>query len=214
MNIFKKTLQKKIIASASSLLVLGFANSAAAQQSTTQSGFYVEPGITYEMGEHTVDWPLLSDSTGKTQGLGLLLRGGFHINETFFAGLDGRYSVPTFKDSSVNYDANSKSMNYGPFVGVQMPDYGLRLWGTYVMGGYLDPEASGSLDVKVEEPKGLRVGAGYHIQSFSVNLEYEDLTYGKSILEQAGSFTPGTTFDSVTLKNKTWILSATFPIEL
>lgn len=194
-----------------SLLVISFGSLSLAQ---TPSGIFLEPGVTYELGDHTVNWPSpLSDSTGTTRGLGLALRGGFHLNESFFLGLDARYGMPTFKNSASNYDAAAKAYNYGPVVGFQMPDMGLRLWGAYVLDGELNPEASGNYDVNLKKPTGPRVGLGFRVQSFSLNVEYEQLKYGESVLEQAGPFTPGYVFNGVNLENKAWILSASFPIE-
>ncbi len=202
----------KIIAGLGSALILGLSSPALAQ---SPSGIFLEPAITYELGDHTVNWPSpLSSSTGKTQGLGLGIRAGFHLNESFFLGVDGRYSTPTFKDSSVSYDANSKALNYGPVLGFQMPDLGLRIWGAYVLGGELNPEASGAWDVNLKNATGPRLGLGFRVQAFSINLEYENLKYGETVLEQAGPFTPGTSYSDVKLENKTWLVSASFPIEL
>lgn len=178
-------------------------------------GLFVEPAITYELGDTTVNYPSpLSNSTGRADGLGIGARLGFHIGEAFFVGADGRYSMPGFKDSSVSYDAKSVSTLLGPVVGFQMPDVGLRVWGTYLMWGELNPEASGNFDVKFTKPSGFRVGAGFRVQSFSINAEYQQVKYAESVLEQFGPFTPGSTFDSVNLENKSWIISASFPIEL
>lgn len=190
--------------------LLGFSPAMAAD-----GGLFVEPAITYELGNTTVNYPApLSDSTGRADGLGIGARLGFHISEAFFLGADARYSMPGFKDSSVSYDAKSVSTLLGPVVGFQMPDVGLRLWGTYLMAGELNPEASGNFDVKFTKPSGFRVGAGFRVEAFSINAEYQQVKYGESVLEQIGPFTPGSTFDSVNLENKSWIISASFPLEL
>ena len=180
----------------------------------SSGGLFVEPAITYEKGESSVNYPSpLSDSTGTTDGLGIGARFGFHLNEAFFLGADARYSMPNFKDSSVNYDADSVSTNYGAVVGFQMPDLGLRIWGTYILGGELDPKADGNFDVKFEEAKGYRVGAGFRVQSVSLNLEYQDLKYDSSTLQKFGPFSGAGTFTDVNLKNKSWIASVSFPME-
>lgn len=184
---------------------------------TTQAaegGLFVEPAITYQLGDTVVNYPSpFSNSTGKVDGLGIGARLGFHLSEAFFLGVDGRYAMPQFKDSSVTYDAKAVSTDLGPVIGFQMPDVGLRVWGTYIMAGELNPEASGSFDVKFAKPSGFRAGAGFRVEAFSINAEYQQIKYGESQLEQVGPFTPGSTFDSVTLENKSWILSASFPIE-
>lgn len=186
-----------------------------AAQASEDGGLFIEPAITYETGDSTVNWPSpFSNSTGKVEGFGLGARLGFHINKAFFLGFDGRYSMPNFKDSSVNYDAKATAANWGPVVGVQMPDMGLRIWGTYVMGGELNPEKSGNFDVKVKDPTGYRAGVGFHVASVSLNLEYQQLKYDTSILEQVGSYSANTSFSNVTLENKSWIASVSFPVEL
>ena len=179
------------------------------------SGLFVEPALTYETSNSSINYPSpLSDSTGHVDGFGLGVRLGFHIEEVLFLGVDGRYGMQQFKDSSTNYDAASVSTNWGPVIGVQMPNVGLRVWGTYIGGGELNPEKSGSYDAKFSKGTGYRVGAGFRISALSLNLEYQDMKYGQTTLEQLGSFTPGTNFDSVNLSNKSWVASVSFPLEL
>jgi len=122
--------------------------------------------------------------------------------------------MPKFKDSSVNYDAKSISTNWGPVLGIQMPALGLRVWGTYIVDGELNPDQSGSFDLKFSEAKGYRIGGGFRVLAFSLNLEYQDLKYGQTTFEQIGPFSPGTSLNSVDLENKTWLVSASFPIEM
>ena len=178
-------------------------------------GLFVEPAVTYETSSSSVNYPSpLSDSSGDLKGFGLGARLGFHFFEAFFIGLDGRYAMPKFTDSSTNYSATATGYNWGPVVGMQMPIVGLRIWASSVLGGELDPEKSGSYDVKFTEAKGYRVGAGFRIASISLNLEYQDLKYGSSILQEAGPFTVGTSFSNVNLNNKSWLASVSFPIEL
>lgn len=192
--------------------VLAIASTAEAQDS--KGGLFVEPAVTYELGTTKVDYPApFSNSTGRADGIGLGARLGFHLNEAFFLGMDARYGMPEFKDSSVDYHAKSIATNWGPVVGLQMPDLGMRLWGSYILDGELNPERSGSFDVKFRKATGYRVGAGFRVASVSLNLEYQDLKYGESRLEQLGPFSTGTTFDSVNLTDKTWIASVSFPLE-
>lgn len=184
-------------------------------QSNFLGGVFVEPTVTYEPGDTKVNYPApLSDSSGSATGFGVGARLGVHANEAIFAGLDGRFSMPNFKDSSVNYDAPAKAGNLGAVVGVQMPDIGLRVWGTYVFAAALDPNASSNVDVKFQDGRGYRAGAGFRIKSVSANVEYQQLTYGKSTLEKAGPFAPGTSFGNVNLDNNTWVAGISFPIEL
>lgn len=49
--------------------------------------------------------------------------------------------------------------------------------------------------------------------AFSVNLEYQDLMYGKSILEQMGPLNVGSTIAGVNLQDKKWLASISFPLE-
>lgn len=133
--------------------------------------------------------------------------------DVFILGLDLRYSMPQFKDSSVTYDEKAISTNLGPVVVFQMPIVGLRVWGSYILSGELNPEASGNFDVKFQDATGYRVGAGFRILMLSLNLEYQQNKYDKANLEQLGPFTPGTTFNNVSLENKTWIASVSFPME-
>lgn len=179
-----------------------------------KSGLFFEPSLTYEYSDTSVNYPSpFANSTGKSDGFGLGARFGFHLQEIFFLGVDGRYSMPKFKDSSVNYDASATSNNWGAVIGMQMLDIGLRVWGSYLFAGELNPEKSGSFDVNFKDLKGYRIGAGFRIQELSLNLEYQDVKYGKTSLEQIGPFSTNTVFDSVNLQNKTWIASLSFPFE-
>ena len=70
------------------------------------------------------------------------------------------------------------------------------------------------VDVKFSEAKGYRVGAGVKLGITSVNLEYQNLTYDKTKLEEAGVFSPGYSRSDVELENSSWILSVSFPIAI
>jgi hypothetical protein len=165
--------------------------------------------------ELSVNYPSpLSNSTGTTTGFGLGARLGIHLKEVFFLGLDFRYSMPQFKDSSVTYNAKAIATNWGPVIGMQMPAVGLRVWGSYILGGEMNPEGSEGYDVKVLDASGYRVGTGFRIAAVSLNLEYQHLKYGQSKLEAVGPFTVGTNFKNVSLENRTWLASVSFPLEL
>lgn len=190
-----------------SAILLGWALMAAMPAA---AGFYIEPGITYEKGDNELEWPApLSSSTGTGQGLGFNLKLGYHANDIFFVGLDGSYSKPKFESSAAtDYSAEATSTLYGAVIGAQMPVAGLRIWGGYIFGGDLDPEEDGGVDVKFEGAKGPKVGVGIKILIVSVNLEYMDLEYGTSKLEEAGPVTG----ELGKFKNKVGLLSVSFPL--
>lgn len=187
-----------------------------AQHSNAEgNGLFLEPSVTYERATTATDFPApLSPSSGSLEGLGLGVKVGLHLSEIVFAGLDVRYGMPQYKDSSVTYDAKSVSTSWGAVVGAQMPIVGLRLWGGYILGGELNPEASGSFDVAFRKASGYRLGAGFRVTAVSLNLEYQDLQYGETVLEQLGPFTVGSVLSSVNPQTKSWIASVSFPLEL
>jgi opacity protein-like surface antigen len=178
-----------------------------------KAGIFIEPALTYERSESTVNYPEpFANSSGNVDGFGIGARLGFHLNEVVFLGVDGRYSMPKFKDSS--YDAKAVSTNWGPVAGIQMPNLGLRLWGSMILGGNLNPDSSGNLDIKFKDTSGYRVGAGIRFEILSLNLEYQHAKYGETVLEQIGPFATTTTFSNVTLKNNSWVASVSFPLAL
>ena len=193
-----------------------YAHAEESENRSTAGGLFVEPMVTYEVGSKTtVNWPApFSDSTGSANGWGLGVRVGGHVGDVLFLAADGRYSMPTFKDSSVNYDASAKAFNYGATLGVQTPVAGLRVWGTYVFGGELDPEASGNYNVKLSNAQGYRIGAGLYVAVVSINLEYQDLKYKDVNLESFGGFPTNTNFGNVSVEDKAWIASVSFPIAM
>ncbi len=192
-------------------MVMVLAPMAHAEES--RGGLFVEPAITYEVGDTSTNYPApFSNSSGRIDGFGLGARLGFHLNESVFLAMDWRYAQPHVRDS-INYDANAISTNYGPVLGLQMPDIGLRVWGSLILGGDLDPNKSGSFDVKLQNASGSRLGVGFHLASLSLNLEYQDLRYGQANLEQIGPFDSSASFSSVNLVDKSWIVSASFPME-
>ncbi|MBX7230762.1 MAG: hypothetical protein K1X29_01620 [Bdellovibrionales bacterium] len=178
-------------------------------------GFFAEPSVTFETSQSSVHYPSpLSGSSGKVEGFGVGARLGLHFKDVFFAGLDGRYGMPQFKDSSTKYNSRATQFNWGPVVGMQMPDLGMRVWGAYVVDGQLNPEKSDNFDVKFSQARGFRVGVGFRVSVVSLNLEYQDLEHRRTKLEQIGPFAAGTNFNDVNLNNKSWIASVSFPMEL
>ncbi len=186
-----------------------------ARSDDSKLGLIVEPGLTFELGSAAVDYPSpLSSSTGSANGFGLAARLGFHVSEVIFIALDARYSMPQYKDSTASYDAKAVATNWGPVAGVQMPIIGLRAWASILLGGELNPEKSGSLDVAFKKASGYRIGAGFRIFPLSFNLEYQQVNYAETTLEQIGPFSTNTSLNNVALDNRSWIASVSFPLEL
>jgi len=199
------------------VLILGAATLmwASLSMAEDKGGLFVEPGVTYEVGSADGNFPGTNGTDTDADGLGVMARVGFHLNEAFFVGLDGRYSRLTVKDTNapLNYDATGSAWNWGPVVGFQMPHIGLRVWGDYIVDDTIDPEANNGFDVKYGSGNGYRIGAGFHIGVVSLNLEYQDVKLDKVTVQQIGPFAPGTDFGGVELKNKSWIASVSFPME-
>lgn len=185
-------------------------------ESRTGAGFFAEPMVTYNLGSKTTtNWPTpFSDSTGSINGLGVGARVGMHLAEIFFVGADGRYLMPKFKDSSVNYDASATAYNWGVTGGLQTPIAGLRVWGTYIFDGQVDPERSGNIDVKLTKGKGYRIGVGMYVSVVSLNLEYQDLKYDNLNVESIAGVGANANFNSISTEDKAWIASVSFPIAL
>ncbi len=184
------------------------------QKSMAQVGLFVEPAVTYETSDSSVDYPPpASNSTGHINGYGVGARLGIHVFDIVFVGVDGRYAQPHYTDSS-GYDASTVSSNWGPVVGIQMPVVGLRIWGAAVVDGEINPESSHGYDLKFNQATGYRVGAGFQFVAVSLNVEYQDLKYSNTNLQGIGPFAPGTNLDNTELKNKSWIASISFPIAL
>lgn len=185
---------------------IGFAES--------DSGLFVEPSVTYETSKFDVNYPF-ANSSGETNGFGVGARLGMHVNEVVFLGVDGRFSKLNFQDTNsvFDYDTQANQYNLAPVVGVQMPHLGLRVWGSYIAMAEMDPKEKSGLDLRFKDGTGYRIGAGFHIASVSVNLEYQNLDYDTTSIQQIGPIT-NTATDGVQLKNESWIASVSFPISL
>lgn len=181
-----------------------------------KGGLFIEPMITYEQGDGKINYPdPINSSDTDVNGFGVGTRLGFHLYESFFLGVDGRYSMPTFKDSSLDQNTDAKAWNYGPVAGVQMPTLlGLRVWGGYIIDGELDPDKDKNVNQKFTQANGYRLGAGIKIGFASLNLEYQQLTYDRTKVSEVGVFNTNQTFKNVELDNDTWIVSVSFPISL
>lgn len=181
-----------------------------------EAGFFVEPMATYETGTGDVNFPSpINSSDSKVRGFGVGARVGGEVWNTVFAGVDARYSIPKFKDSSLNQDIKSKSWNGGPLLGIQMPTpLGLRLWGSWILAGELDPDKDKGVDEKFKSGNGFRVGGGLRVAMVSLNAEYQYIKYDETQIQEVGVFTPGYTTNNIALKNKSFILSVSIPIGL
>lgn len=197
--------------------VTAFSASAFAQtDASKKGGFFIEPMVTYEKGTGDVELPDPFDKSDTTlEGFGLGARLGFHIYDSVFIGADGRYSMPRYNDDDLGQKVNSTSWNYGPFVGIQMPTtIGLRVWGGYIMGGELDPDKDKGVDLKFSEGTGYRIGAGVRLGITSVNLEFQNITYDKTKVEEVGVFNTGYKTGDIEQKNSSWVVSVSFPFSL
>lgn len=177
------------------------------------SGFFVEPGVSYEFSSATIDYPgPFTTSDGRVYGLGLFARLGFHFEEMLFGAFDARYSRPTFKDTTHSLEASANSYNFALLAGVQTPVAGLRLWASYVFAGGINPEVySNSLDMNYTGASGFRVGAGLYFMILSLNLEYQSIAYDTTV-QALGPFAVNTSFAANELTNNSFVLSVSFPI--
>lgn len=184
-------------------------------QAESAVGVFIEPSITLESGSTEGNFPApLKNSDGDLDGLGIGLRGGIHVTDIVFLGLDLCYSHPNFDDSSVNYDAGATATNWGPVIGAQLPIVGLRTWGSVILGARLDPKRSGNFDVLFNEATGYRIGAGFKVALVSLNLEYQYIEYDKTTLQALGPFSSNSALNSVKLEQSSLIASVSFPLAL
>jgi hypothetical protein len=181
-------------------------------------GLFVEPMLITSQEDTTIkssQLPLLQDDTsGRQNGYGVGLRFGGHLSEIFMAGVDARYSKSQLKDSFYQ-TADTNVYDVAPFLGVQTPYFGVRLLAGYVLAGENDP-ASGvqGLDLKFKEANGWRVGAGVYIASVSLNVEYQDLTYNSTEIQNYGVINRSGGTSKVDASNRGYSLSLSFPVEL
>ncbi len=190
--------------------VLSFSGASAfADGESNGTGLFLEPGVTYQVGESNIDYAGGSNSAAVTRGFGLVGRAGIHVWERFFVAADARYAFLNFNDNSNNYQVKAQSWDIAPVVGFQMKDYGVRLYGGYVLAGNLDPKGKDGFDPKFEEATGWRVGAGLKLEQVSVNIEWQRIHYGKADLKRAGSSTP----TNIDYNPDGLVASVTFPFE-
>lgn len=201
-------MHKNILASFILLISLSTAHAA--------GGLFIEPMATYETGSGDINFPSpINSSESKVKGFGVGARVGAQVVQTVFAGVDARYSIPNLEDTSLNQDVKSKAWNVGPMIGIQMPTpIGLRLWGSWILAGQLDPDTDKGVDEKFKDGNGFRLGGGFRFALISINAEYQYIKYDETEIQEAGIFTPGYTTNNISLTNKSLILSVSIPIGL
>lgn len=190
------------------------------QLSTTQVkriGFMIEPILTYGQANSSIRssqlTPLLGDTGGKIESVGLGARVGLHAWQTLLFGVDGRYNRARFNDSALG-NAEGDALNVGPMVGVQTPFYGVRLAATYIADGYFDPGAGTSgLDTRFNKMRGYRLGAGLKIYNVDVGLEYQKARYEDSQIQSYGSLQTNLA-STIDLDSEGYSLNLSFPFEL
>lgn len=184
------------------------------EEKADKGGLFIEPSLTYQWGDTTVSYPAPLDSSDEgVVGLGLGMRLGFHVYESLFLALDGRYAWPEYDSSAAGERVDAQAYNAAATLGLQTPLAGVRVWGSYIFAGELNPDSfDNGVDVKFRDMRGYRVGAGLYVGTVSVNLEYQDADYDNTKLQDAGVFT-GTT-DSVSAEDRSYILSLSFPMAL
>ncbi len=185
-------------------------------QENNGGGLFVEPMLTWERGRGDVDFPSpFSNADTELDGFGVGLRFGGHVYNSIFLGVDGRYSMPKFKDNKIKMDTDAKSWNVGPVVGIQMPTaIALRVWAGWIVAGEVDPDKDEGVDAKFKSGQGYRVGAGVKLGFASLNVEYQNMKYDDTVLQEVGVFTPNTTRGDVELNNESMVLSVSFPVAI
>lgn len=129
--------------------------------------------------------------------------------DRFFVAADARYAMLRFTDNTNNIDVDATSWDIAPTVGLQMADWGARLYAGYVLAGNLDPKSVNNVDTKFEQATGWRFGAGLKAKHLSVNIEWQRLHYGEAeITRPAAATLKGVKYNAEGL-----IASVTFPIE-
>jgi len=206
---------KKLILLSS--MMMAFSGLSFAQDGTdNEGGLFVEPMLTWERGRGDVNLPSpFTSADTEIDGFGVGARLGGHVYNTVFLAVDGRYSIPTFKENRLNQDTDAKSWNVGPVVGMQMPTpFGLRIWGGWVMAGGIDVDRSQNVKEEFKSGQGYRLGAGVKLALASINVEYQKIKYDETVFEEVGVFTPNTTRGDVELTNEAMVLSVSFPIAI
>ena len=174
------------------------------------TGLFLEPGVSYQHVSSNINYggTVAANSSATARGFGVIGRAGVHVYESFFVAADARYAFPCFEDNANGYSASAQSWDIAPVIGMQMPDWGARVFVGYVLAGALDPQSANNANVKFENPNGWRAGFGLKLKQFSVNIEWQHLHYGKANVEPAaGGNVTGVDYNAEGL-----VASITFPI--
>jgi hypothetical protein len=182
----------------------------------SKGGFFIEPLImasTEDNATRPTAIPNVGNSSGRVDGYGAGLKLGGHVSEALVLGVDARYSRSNLNDPFFA-SATADAYNVGPTIALQTPYAGIRLLGTYVLAGEVNPTAGTSgLDLRFRDARGWRLGAGLYIRRVGVNLEYQDLTYSGADVQSFGSI-PVSNDVRVDTGSRGYALSLTFPIAL
>ena len=82
------------------------------------------------------------------------------------------------------------------------------------MGGSSHPGVSQGVNLKFNDARGWRLGAGMHLLMLSLNLEYQRIIYGSTALIQPGPFPTGTTFNGISFTDRGFVASVSLPLGL
>lgn len=181
-------------------------------------GFFLEPFLDYETADTKIISSQIlpgvtSDTSGTNQGFGIGTRLGGHVWESFWLAADVRYSRTALADSFYG-SADADNFSYGPTLGVQTPWVGIRVYGTYILGGFSDPsEGNMGMNLRFKDLRGYRIGAGVHLAAVSVNLEYHDQKFKTTELQSIGSVALRAP-TSIDTTGTGYTLSVGFPLEL
>ena len=177
------------------------------------AGFFIEPGVRYDNLSGDLDLPAgLGSSTVDAEGVGANLRIGFHLLDVMFLAAEGNYSQMHISEGGSNtYSSDGSAHSYGPTLGFQTPWAGIRVWGTYLVNGQFDPSSHNGVDLKFKDLNGYKVGFGIRFAKVGASVEYQDATYDKVEVQDAGPLSGITNMD---LKQRGWIGQLSFPISL
>jgi hypothetical protein len=176
-----------------------------------EGGFFVEPGITHESSSSRINFRE-HNTDGSVTGFGISARVGAHFWDALIGGIDARYSRPDYKDSTLNLSSSADQYNAGPFIGVQTPYAGIRIWGVYVPFAEVNPGESNGVKVKYTNGAGYRLGAGVRISTVSLNFEYQNIDYSNISIQNSDRVAANFDVGGGRLINEAYLLGLSFPI--
>jgi hypothetical protein len=177
------------------------------------AGLFFEPGIRYDKVSGSLAFPApFGSSNVDAEGVGLDMRLGFHILDIMFIAAEGNYSQMHVSQGGNNrYSADGSAYSYGPTLGLQTPWAGIRVWGTYLANGQFDPSSHGGVDLRFKDLRGYKVGLGLRVAKVGASVEYQDATYNKVDIQDAGPLSGTANLD---LKQRGWLAELSFPMSL